>query len=220
MMEIFVRGGPVMYPLLACSIISMTVVIERLIFWIREDMQRDQALVNEVLELCRLGDWETVRLKTRGSKDFVIKILVTGILHREFSLTKAMETRSADEIKRMRRYLGALDTMITVAPLLGIFGTVLGIISSFELLGSSGIDHPQAVTAGIAQALITTAAGLGIAIFSVFPFNYFNSRVENAVLSVESAATSLEIVYQKLVQVSRESGSRGSDTHLGEGAPS
>jgi biopolymer transport protein ExbB len=220
MMEIFVRGGPVMYPLLACSIVSMTVVIERLIFWIREDMQRDQALVNEVLELCRLGDWETVRLKTTGSKDFVIKILVTGILHREFSLTKAMETRSADEIKRMRRYLGALDTMITVAPLLGIFGTVLGIISSFELLGSSGIDHPQAVTAGIAQALITTAAGLGIAIFSVFPFNYFNSRVENAVLAVESAATSLEIVYQKLVQVSRESGFRGSDTHLGEGEPS
>lgn len=219
-MEIFVRGGPVMYPLLACSIVSMTVVIERLIFWIREDMQRDQALVNEVLELCRLGDWETVRLKTTGSKDFVIKILVTGILHREFSLTKAMETRSADEIKRMRRYLGALDTMITVAPLLGIFGTVLGIISSFELLGSSGIDHPQAVTAGIAQALITTAAGLGIAIFSVFPFNYFNSRVENAVLAVESAATSLEIVYQKLVQVSRESGFRGSDTHLGEGEPS
>jgi len=209
-----------MYPLLACSIISMTVVIERLIFWIREDVQRDQTLVNEVLELCRLGDWETVRLKTTGSKDFVIKILVTGILHREFSLTKAMETRSADEIKRMRRYLGALDTMITVAPLLGIFGTVLGIISSFELLGSSGIEHPQAVTAGIAQALITTAAGLGIAIFSVFPFNYFNSRVENAVLAVESAATSLEIVYEKLVQVNKESGSRGSEVHLREGARS
>jgi biopolymer transport protein ExbB len=203
MMEIFVKGGPVMYPLLACSIISMTVVIERLIFWIREDMHRDHSLVDEVLELCRLGDWETVRLKTAGSKDFVIKILVTGILHREFSLTKAMETRSADEIKRMRRYLGALDTMITVAPLLGIFGTVLGIISSFELLGTSGIEHPQAVTAGIAQALITTAAGLGIAIFSVFPFNYFNSRVENAVLAVESAATSLEIVYEKLVQAEK-----------------
>jgi len=200
MMEIFVKGGPVMYPLLACSIISMTVVIERLIFWIREDMRRDQSLVDEVLELCRLGDWETVRLKTAGSKDFVIKILVTGILHREFSLTKAMETRSADEIKRMRRYLGALDTMITVAPLLGIFGTVLGIISSFELLGTTTIEHPQAVTAGIAQALITTAAGLGIAIFSVLPLNYFNSRVENAVLAVESAATSLEIVYEKLIQ--------------------
>ena len=107
---------------------------------------------------------------------------------------------SADEIKRMRRYLGVLDTMITVAPLLGIFGTVIGIINSFELLGSGGIEHPQAVTAGIAQALITTAAGLGIAIFSVFPYNYFSSRVENAILAIEKYATSLEIVYEKLVQ--------------------
>jgi biopolymer transport protein ExbB len=220
MMDFFVKGGPIMYPLLACSIISMTVVIERLIFWIREDMNRNQTLVNQVLELSRVGDWEAVRLKTAGSKDFVIRVLVTGILHREFSMTKAMETKSADEIKRMRRYLGVIDTMITVAPLLGIFGTVLGIISSFELLGTTGIEHPQAVTAGIAQALITTAAGLGIAIFSVFPFNYFNSRVENAVLAVESAATSLEIVYEKLVKIERESGFRGSEIHLSEGAHS
>ncbi len=204
MMDFFVKGGPIMYPLLVCSIISMTVVIERLIFWIREDMNRNQTLVNEVLELSRVGDWEAVRLKTAGSKDFVIRILVTGILHREFSMTKAMETKSADEIKRMRRYLGVIDTMITVAPLFGILGTVLGIISSFHVLGSIAIEHPQAVTAGIAEALITTAAGLGIAIFSVFPYNYFSSRVENAVLSIEKAATSLEIVYEKLIQDNKE----------------
>jgi len=94
--------------------------------------------------------------------------------------------------------MALLDTMITVAPLLGIFGTVLGIITSFELLGAGGIEHPRAVTAGIAQALITTASGLGIAILSVFPYNYFNSRVENAVLTIEKYATSLEIVYEKL----------------------
>jgi biopolymer transport protein ExbB len=133
----------------------------------------------------------------------VIKILVSGILHREFSMTKAMESAAAEEIKRMRRFTTVLDTMITVAPLLGIFGTVIGIITSFELLGASGIEHPQAVTAGIAQALITTAAGLGIAILSVFPFNYFNSRVENATLIIEKYATSLEIVYERLLQRSK-----------------
>ena len=115
-------------------------------------------------------------------------------------MIKAMDAAASDEIKRMRRFMNVLDTMITVAPLLGIFGTVIGIINSFELLGSSGIEHPQAVTAGIAQALITTAAGLGIAILSVFPYNYFNSRVENAALTIEKYATSLEIVYEKLVQ--------------------
>ena len=202
MLEIFKSGGPVMYPLLACSIIVLTVIIERLMFWIRLDMLRNQSLVNEVLELCRAADWESVKIKVAGSKDYLIRILVSGILHREFSMTKAMESAAADEVKNMRRYMGVLDTMITVAPLLGIFGTVLGIITSFEMLGSAGIEHPEAVTAGIAQALITTAAGLGIAILSVFPYNYFNSRVAGAVLDIEKYATSLEIVYEKLLQAS------------------
>jgi biopolymer transport protein ExbB len=162
--------------------------------------------VDQVLELCRKGDWDTVKEKVAGSRDYIIRILVNGIVHKEFSMTKAMETAAGDEIKRMRRHLGVLDTMITVAPLLGIFGTVLGIITSFEILGSTGIEHPQAVTAGIAQALITTASGLGIAILSVFPFNYFNSRAEGAALAIEKYATSLEIVYEKLVQVSIEEG--------------
>jgi biopolymer transport protein ExbB len=204
MMQIFVRGGPVMYPLLACSIIALTVIIERMLFWIRERMRANRSLVDRVLELCREGNWEAVKREVAGSKDFVIRILVSGILHREFSMIKAMDAAASDEIKRMRRFMNVLDTMITVAPLLGIFGTVIGIINSFELLGSSGIEHPQAVTAGIAQALITTAAGLGIAILSVFPYNYFNSRVENAALTIEKYATSLEIVYEKLVQESSE----------------
>ena len=204
MINIFIRGGPVMYPLLICSIISLTVIIERAIFWIREGMLRNQPLVDNVLKLCRNGDWDSVRKEVSGSKDYIIRIVISGILHREFSMTKAMETAAADEIKRMRRYLIALDTMITVAPLLGIFGTVIGIITSFELLGAGGIEHPEAVTAGIAQALITTASGLGIAILSVFPYNYFNSLVENAAMTIEKYATSLEIVYEKLDQKKRQ----------------
>jgi len=198
MIQIFLKGGPVMYPLLACSLIALTVILERTMFWIREGVRRNQTLIDGVLELCQKGNWTAVKKEVEGSKDFVIRILVSGILHREFSMIKAMESAAAEEIKRMRRFMNVLDTMITVAPLLGIFGTVLGIISSFELLGSSGIEHPQAVTAGIAQALITTATGLGIAILSVFPYNYFNSRVENAALTIEKYATSLEIVYEKL----------------------
>ncbi|MBW1806129.1 MAG: MotA/TolQ/ExbB proton channel family protein [Deltaproteobacteria bacterium] len=204
MLDFFVKGGPVMYPLLACSILSLTVIIERIIFWIKEDMNRDQALVDNILELCQEGKWDEVRSRVEESMDYIIRILVNGILHREFSMTKAMETAAADEIKRMRSLLGILDTMITVAPLLGIFGTVIGIIMSFELLGAGGIENPQAVTAGIAQALITTASGLGIAILSVFPYNYFNSRAENAGLAIEKYATSLEIVYEKLEQKAGE----------------
>ena len=202
MLDLFIKGGPVMYPLLACSVLALTVIIERAFFWLREDMRRNGALVDSVLELCRLGDWEEVRKVVQGSRDYVVRILVNGILHREFSMGRAMETAAGDEIQRMRRYLIVLDTMITIAPLLGIFGTVTGIITSFELLGTSGIQNPQAVTAGIAQALITTAAGLAIAIPSVFAYNHFNARAEKAALTIEKYATSLEIVYDKLTQKS------------------
>lgn len=198
MYQFFHNGGPVMYPLLACSLIVLTVIIERAIFWFKIEVERNRPLVDDVLELCRRGEWASVREKTMGCKDYVVRILVSGIVHSEFSLLKAMEAAAADEVQRMRRFMGVLDTMITVAPLLGIFGTVLGIITSFEMLGSTGIEDPKAVTAGVAQALITTATGLGIAILSVFPYNYFNAKVERAALDIEKYATSLEIVYEKL----------------------
>ena len=198
MLEIFISGGPVMYPLLLCSIIVLTVIVERFYFWLKTDMHSNRTLVDEILELSRHGQWEQIKEKTTDIGDYLVRILISGILHREFSMARAMEASANDEIKRMRQFMAILDTMITVAPLLGIFGTVIGIITSFEILGTSGIEHPEAVTAGIAQALITTATGLGIAILTVFPFNYFNSRIENAALRIEKYATSLEIVYEKL----------------------
>jgi biopolymer transport protein ExbB len=188
------QGGLVMYPLVACSIISLAVILERTCFWIREDHRIDRALVDQVLELARLGKYEEIRTRTKGTLDYVVKILVCGLVHREFSLSKAMEMAALEEIKRMKKHLSILDTMITAAPLLGILGTVLGIIHSFDMLGSAGIQDPQAVTSGIAQALLTTAAGLFIAIFTLFPFNYFNSKVEKAKIRIEKYATSLEIV--------------------------
>ena len=214
MLQIFLDGGPVMYPLLACSILVLTVIIERTIFWLGIDYASNAKLLEEVMELCRVGDWASMRQKVSGSRDYVIKVLVSGILHRQFSMSRAMEAAAADEVNQMRKYMGVLDTMITVAPLLGILGTVLGIIDSFEVMGSSGIEHPRAVTGGIAQALITTAAGLAIAILSVFPYNYFNSRVEKAALRIEKYATSLEIVYKKLQQ--QEGSARSDKPPMGE----
>lgn len=198
MWEIIQNGGPVMWPLLACSLISLTVIIERVFFWISIEKNRNRVLMDEVLSIAEKGDWELIREKTKGCRDFVIKVLVVGILHRQFSMTKAMEAEVENVVKQMRKKMMVLDTMITAAPLLGIFGTVLGIITSFKILGTSAIADPTAVTAGIAQALITTATGLGISIITVFPYNYFNSRIENALHIMEKYATSLEVVYEKL----------------------
>jgi len=196
--EIMQNGGPVMYPLLACSVVVLTVIIERALFWLGIKRRRNRPLLDEVLTIAETGDWQQIKEKTRGCEDHVIRVLNVGILHRHYDMTKAMEAEARHMAKKMARFMTVLDTMITVAPLLGIFGTVLGIISSFEMLGAGGIPNPKLVTGGIAQALITTAAGLGISIITVFPYNYFKSRIEDAIYVMEKYATSLEVVYQKL----------------------
>lgn len=199
MVEIFQNGGIVMYPLLACSLISLTIIIERMIFWAMIGMNRSRGLADKILELSTQENWDEVRRISEKSKNYVVRILISGILHREYSPVKAMEAAAADEIYKMRQYMGLLDTIITAAPLLGILGTVMGIIESFDMLGTSGIGDPQAVTGGIAKALITTAAGLAIAIVTVFPYNYFNAKIERAVQIFEKYATSFEIMCERKI---------------------
>jgi biopolymer transport protein ExbB len=194
LMDIFDKAGVVIYPLLVCSVLSLTVILDRLLFWFLQNRRVDQNLVDEVLELARGGKYQEIRSRTQGVGDYVIKVLVCGLVHKDYSISKAMEMAAQEEIKRMQRGLPVLDTMITAAPLLGILGTVIGIIHSFDMLGQAGIQDPQAVTGGIAQALLTTAAGLLIAVFTLFPYNYFMSKVEKAVNRIEKYATSLEIV--------------------------
>ena len=195
MLDLFQQGGIVMYPLIACSVISLTVILERALFWIRDKRNVDGRLVDQVLNLARTREYEKIKQSTQGSADYVVRVLVCGLVHKDYSLSKAMEMAAIEEIKRMKRYLPVLDTMITAAPLLGILGTVIGIIHSFDMLGKAGIQDPQAVTSGIAQALLTTAAGLLIAIFTLFPYNYFMSKVEKAGIRIEKYATSLELLH-------------------------
>ncbi len=93
--------------------------------------------------------------------------------------------------------MNILDTIITMAPLLGILGTVLGIIESFDLLSLSGIQDPKAVIGGISQALITTASGLTVALATLIPFNYYSVRVGRATRRLEKTGTRLELAYLK-----------------------
>ncbi len=187
-----------MWPLVLCSLIVATVVLERTLFWLTLERYRRRKLMDQILTLAESGRWEEIREQTRATKDHVIRILVVGILHRDYDMAKAMDAESEMLLQRMHRFMPVLDTMITVAPLLGILGTVLGIISSFEMLGSEGIADPKLVTSGIAQALLTTAGGLIISIVALIPYNYFNSRIDRAIHVIEKYATSLEVVHKKL----------------------
>ncbi|MDR9500524.1 MAG: MotA/TolQ/ExbB proton channel family protein [Desulfurivibrionaceae bacterium] len=195
--HLFQSGGPLMWPLLLCSLVVMTLVFERTLFWLKLGQKRNHPLVEEVLRLAGQGDWPAIEEKTKESRDFVVLVLVAALGHRHSVMTRAMEAQAEVSLHRMRRFMSALDTMITVAPLLGILGTVLGIIVSFEMLGAGGGSDPRAVTAGIAQALVTTALGLAIAVMAVVPYNFFNSRIRRAGHLMEKYGSRLEMVCQK-----------------------
>jgi len=197
MWTFFVRGGPIMYPLLICSLISVAVIVERIIFWLSAERGRDTLVISEMLQLAEKGLYEKAAQRARGSQDYIARVLLEGIVHRNYSLSQALEMGAEDAIKRMRRNLTILDTIITLAPLLGILGTVMGIIDSFHLLGAAGIESPRVVTEGIAQALITTATGLAIAIMTLIPYNYFLSRIERTARVIEKFASSLEITFER-----------------------
>jgi biopolymer transport protein ExbB len=195
--SLFERGGPLMWPLLACSLASLTVTIERLLFWWRQARRNDDRRLDRVFQLTEGGEYDAA-LELGGARAGVfLSVLRAGLVHREHGLTEAMEVRAADEIARMKQGMGVLDTVITMAPLLGILGTVIGIIESFELLGNSGIEDPKAVTGGIAQALITTAAGLSVALITLIPFNYLVAKVERAARQIERIATQFAVAYRR-----------------------
>lgn len=197
MIEIMERGGPVMWPLLLCSLVALTAIIERIIFWSREALTRDRELLDRVIELTQKGEFDQALLAAKGAGCAPTRMLRAGLEHRYHGLHEAMEVAASEEIARMKSGMAILDTIITMAPMLGILGTVTGIIKSFDLLGSLQNQDPRGVSAGIAEALITTAAGLIIALGVLMPFNYFISRIQRETRRLEQVSTQFEVVYRK-----------------------
>jgi len=193
MVDAFLRGGPVMWPLLITSLVGLTFVIERAVFWLRVAAGGDRELRLRFLELAEGGRYAEAAGAARGSRDYVVGVLHSGLVHRNYSASGALQAAAADAYRRMRRFLSVLDTVVTVAPLLGILGTVTGIISCFNLMSEAGAANPAAATRGLAQALITTAAGLIIAIPALLAYNFFSRRAERAAAEMETAASCLEI---------------------------
>jgi len=197
MIETFLKGGPVMWPLLLTSIITLGVVIDRLWFIFQERRLRQPQVVENMLECLEAGLTDSAAEAGAKSTDFVARTLTYALTHRENSLSQAILRSSAKELKRFGRGLPVLDTVITLAPLLGLLGTVTGMIHSFGLLGNTELSAPAAITGGIAEALIATAFGLGVAITALLPFNYLNARQEEARHELEDATTQLELLLIK-----------------------
>jgi biopolymer transport protein ExbB len=195
MTELFLKGGPIMWPLLALSLVTLATVFERLLFLGFERRRRDPDAAGRVLaavERRRLD--EAIRLG-RAATDLVARVLAHGLEHRDTSLSNALLQAAGRELDRYNRGLVMLDTAITLGPLLGLLGTVTGLIRAFGLLGATALSAQQRViTGGIAEALIATAFGLSIAIVALIPFNYFNSRLERVRREIEDSTNHLELL--------------------------
>jgi biopolymer transport protein ExbB len=189
----FHKGGPVMWPILIVSIIGLTVVIERIFWWTGRWFRRDPKRIEKVFTAIENADTAEASRLSRGSRDPVLRMMWNGLNHQHASLQGALQVAAGIEIKRAGRFLVVMDTLVTLAPLLGLLGTITGLIRSFSFLGNEELAV-QAVTGGIAEALIATACGLGIAIFALIPFNFFTSRVSNLEFELQTAATNLEVM--------------------------
>ena len=188
--SIIVKGGLVMIPLVLCSVVSLAVTIERLLYWRRISSKQP---VERMLASVEQGKLKEALSDGQQSPLPAARVLAAGLAHRNPSYSKAMEVAAQGEMPILKRRLVILDTIITLAPLLGLLGTITGMISSFGIMSDTGLGQPHAVTGGVAEALIATATGLLIAILTLIPYNYFTSRAEKEMEDIEYFASRLEL---------------------------
>ena len=197
-MELFVHGGWIMWPILLVSFVAVTAVVERATFLFSESRQREPAVVEQILEKVERGDSEAAIRLGQPSRDYVARVLVYALSHKDHSLSNAFTRAANQELNRFQRGIDFLDTCITISPLLGLLGTVLGMMNTFGALGDGDIAaNAGKITGGVGEALIATAAGLLIAIIGLLPYNILNSRVEEARHNLTDAANALELTLKK-----------------------
>ncbi len=184
------QGGWVMWPLIALSITALTLIFERTWFWLSTNSPIRTAKLDRLSSHLRRGETDQARQLLQDDTSvygrFAIRLLEHG--HSDAAITEAGEQQRS----RLDRFMPTLGTIITAAPMLGILGTVTGIISSFRVLGQSeALTDPNRIGAGIAEALLTTAVGLVIALVVLFPHNAFRAQVDRTLSRMESLAAAM-----------------------------
>lgn len=201
MYDFFVAGGIVMWPLLGFSVVGIALIIERVRFWYRINTRQNR-IVREVLNLYRLDNVVGALEKLQKNADLPVARIFLSALQleeptpEEFRL--ALESEAQAEIPLLKRFQNIFDTIISLAPLLGLLGTVLGLIVSFGSLnlGDVGGTKTAGVTAGISEALVSTAAGLIVAIFTLLFANTFRGLYQRQIAAMQEYGGQLELLYR------------------------
>ncbi|MDB6076602.1 MAG: tolQ [Akkermansiaceae bacterium] len=173
--DTFVHGGWVMWPVLATFLLAVGVLIDRIIWWTQFSSRVNTRNQEKAREALGNGDFGTCLDLTTGTKEPFLDNLQDGLIHVRTSMLGAMQLNATHVIERSESRMWVLSTIITLAPLLGLLGTIVGIMESFKFVGNSDLAASK-VSGGIGAALIATACGLSIAILCLLPYNYFKKR--------------------------------------------
>jgi biopolymer transport protein ExbB len=191
--QFFVKGGPVMWPMLFCALAAVAVLGERSYWWLQEMRRRNPERVEQVLTALDNSDVAKAQQLAGDSKDPVVRMIGESLNQPHTSIPVALQMAAGIELERAGRFLNVLDTLVTLAPLLGLLGTVTGLMRAFLQVGTAELSV-TAVTGGIGEALIATACGLGVAIVSLVPLNFFSGKLARLQFELETAASSVEVL--------------------------
>ena len=187
MIELFVKGGPLLYPIFFCSILALGIFFERL--WVFSKVRKGaKELVSEVEKHLLKGEQEEAIILCKSSRNPLARILLTAMKlegNPRDRIKQEVEEIGALETVVVNRYLGLLSTIATITPLLGLLGTVIGMIQAFNVIAFHGVGTPATLGGGISQALITTAAGLSVAIPAILLHRYLASRAGLVIVEIE-----------------------------------
>lgn len=200
--KLFADGGIVMYPLLGFSVVAVALIIERIVFWVRIN-KRQNRVVRDVLNLYRHENIVGAVDKLKQNTDLPMARIFLAALEleqpnpEEFRL--ALESEAQAELPLLKRFNNIFDTIISLSPLLGLLGTILGLITSFASLniGDVGGSRTANVTAGISEALVSTASGLIVAIFVLLFANTFRGFYLRQTARIQEYGGQLELLYRR-----------------------
>lgn len=191
--ELIERGGFMMYPLLLSALLALTVIIER--YWTFARLKTAPRLISNIFDKLETNDVSAARGLCKGHEHSALVDVIARGLERfggsESALEMTLRNRAEGWIPIIEKRLEVLDTVITAAPLMGLLGTITGMMASFQVLAVSGVNEPHAITGGVAEALIATATGLGIALLSLLAYNHLTSQVKATIYELESVASRL-----------------------------
>ncbi len=210
MWEIVRAGGPLMWPIIFCSIIAAAIVLERL--WTLQDRRvLPEELPRKVWQLIENGQVTDKVIVALEQHSPLGRLLAAGLTNRHRShevLMERLEDAGRHVVHELERYLNTLGTIAGVSPLLGLLGTVTGIIRAFDAIQAGGMGSPTVLSGGIAEALVCTAAGLCVAIPSLIAYRYLRGKVERLVVEMEKHAIRMADALEAAAHVPRAGASR------------